>query len=162
MNKIYTILLILVICLSMVTLTACGSKSADTNTSENTVTTSSTDSITEETPDENSSEAVTNENATDINEEDEETAPDYTGDVIDFEADAQAVYDYAFNSLMPEGDVYHFEILENIAGEDGKSCVIVYSVEDDIIINYYKATLELDADGNWLVKENEFTHNQEK
>ena len=161
MKKITSLVLIIILCLSFIALTACGSKSADTNTFGET-TAPSSDGATDETPDEKPSETNSDTDENIDSTENDDTIPPVTGDVIDLESDAMAVYNYVADTLVPDISSYHFEILDNVPGEDGKSCTIDYSFENDKTIHYYQASLELKEDGQWVVKENKHTGDQEK
>lgn len=178
MKRFISFFLLIVMCLSFVMLSACKAKNAE-NSGEgntNTVNKSTTDEVSPEASqnsslnvEEDSSASVSDNESQNVNEnesesasEAEETAPDILVDYVEEDTDIYAVYSYALKNIKGDFNFTHFEVLENTPSEDGKSANIVYSLEDDSQINYYKATIEKTSEDKWAVKENEFSYSQEK
>ena len=176
MKRFISFFLLIVMCLSFIMLSACKAKNAE-NSGEgttNTVNESTTDEVSPEASQNSSlnsegdiSASVSDNESQSVNEsesasEAEVTAPDIFVDYVEEDTDIYAVYSYAVKNIKGDFNFTHFEVLENTPSEDGKSANIVYCLEDDSQIRYYKATVEKTSEDKWALKENEFSYSQEK
>lgn len=169
MKKIISLFLIITISLTFAVLTACTKKEGEVASSGQTETTTSV-STNDETPTGTATvdptETKVDSNVTSTNGNSTETEPASSEAPLfnnDLPADAQAVKDYAYSEVLDTNESsMSFEMLNTEYGEDGKSCTIQYSLEDEKEIHYYIANLKLSSEGKWEVEKNELHHTDSK